>query len=1264
MKNYPISLVVIAALLMSIGIIVPAFGLPLDADDISPIGNVTISAQLPDSPSDVVTYRVILDVQDTAYFSCNELEKIRANVTSEIDAPLVAQQILNNYGGLPQGAKLVYNATEYLERINLTTGGVEEKYPICTNIQYARSINDIPVVGPGGYIYIDLGNDGELLYLNKVWRTVSPDGNVSVIPVSTAIEKLQNGEVLNPKRYPYNVTVKKIRLGYYEMGRDEIQEYMEPAWLFKGTTDGGKDIQYYVYARRFANFTAAPTEVTKWQAVRFNDTSETNVTRWYWDFGDGTNSTEQSPSHLYRDSGNYTVNLTVWNDLGSDTISREDYVHVYYTGLAPVAHFSFNYTSGYACMSDPVTSTSPVTIQFIDQSEVVGKDTQWFWDFGDGTNSSEQNPIHTLTFREPETCDYYNCLRTDYTINLTVTDTFGRASSSLEDIPVFRDVRIDFAYEPASGDSPLLVNFTELPDQYPDWQVYYRLWDFGDGSTYEWTQEWDQNGSAIPPLKNIIHEYTSSGNYTVTLTKEDSDCAARYQKTKEFCVVVGESSNQPVADYTANITFGKEPLAVAFTDQSAHSPTGWTWSFGDGATSAEKDPEHVYSSAGIYTVSLKVSNDDGNDTENKSDYIHVYPSTPPLADFAANQTSGYSPFPVAFTDVSENGPVNWTWDFGDGTYAAEKDPEHTFAAPGNYTVSLFVMNDEGGNSTIKIDYIRVVFELPPIIDESKVAPVSGFTSDTTRGKAPLAVAFNDTTVFYPHNWNWSFGDGAISADQDPEHIYAEPGTYTVSLTTGNEYGENLTIKTDYITVLPVTLPDAGFTATPTAGKPPLSVTFNDTSNGSPTAWYWDFGDGITSTEQDPVHEYEAPGTYTVSLQVTNEDGSDTETKPDLIVVAPVILPVAVFSANTTTGNAPLAVRFTDESTGSPESWYWTFGDGATSDEQNPEHIYTGTGIYSVSLDVSNTDGNNTTTKTDYITVVTNVPPPVANFYCRPTYGKAPLAVKFTDTSTGSPTGWYWDFGDDTNATEQNPVHIYTSAGKYTVSLTTSNAGGSSTKTRIGYITVKGTPPPTANFYGKPTYGKAPLTVKFTDTSTGSPTGWFWDFGDGSDDTVQHPVHSYASAGKYTVSLTASDAAGSTTKTRLQYITVKSGTPTPTPTCTPSQCEPHETPQVSGTTEDGKIRLDWDVIINPCLQGYKVVISKNNPAPKYPDDGYMFWITDRNRNYAIISSSDHYNGGDFGGYLQTGESYYFSITAVYSDAKVPGNVISLTYPGIL
>ena len=132
----------------------------------------------------------------------------------------------------------------------------------------------------------------------------------------------------------------------------------------------------------------------------------------------------------------------------------------------------------------------------------------------------------------------------------------------------------------------------------------------------------------------------------------------------------------------------------------------------------------MYSAAGTYTVSLEVSNDDGNDTAIKTDYILVYPSIPPVADFVGNTTSGYSPLPVAFTDMSANLPVNWSWDFGDGTNSTDQNPEHTYAAPGNYSVSLLVMNEEGSNSTTKTEYIQVLFELPPIIDESRAGPVS------------------------------------------------------------------------------------------------------------------------------------------------------------------------------------------------------------------------------------------------------------------------------------------------------------------------------------------------------------------------------------------------------------------------------------------------------------------------------------------------------------------------------------------------------------
>jgi len=277
----------------------------------------------------------------------------------------------------------------------------------------------------------------------------------------------------------------------------------------------------------------------------------------------------------------------------------------------------------------------------------------------------------------------------------------------------------------------------------------------------------------------------------------------------------------------------------------------------------------------------------------------------------------------------------------------------------------------------------------------------------------------------------------------------------------------------------------------------------------------------------------------VSLEATNANGSDTETKTDYISVSEAPAPPVVdFSGNPLSGDAPLTVYFTDLSTNSPTSWSWTFGDGGSSTAQNPSHDYTSAGDYTVSLEATNAGGSDTETKTDYISVSEPVPAPVADFSGSPLSGDAPLSVSFTDLSTNSPTAWSWTFGDGGSSSAQNPSHDYTSAGDYTVSLDATNAGGSDTETKTDYISVSSpVTPPVADFFGSPLSGDAPLTVNFTDLSTNSPTSWSWTFGDGGSSTAQNPSHEYTAVGDYTVSLEATNADGSDTETKTDYISV-------------------------------------------------------------------------------------------------------------------------------
>ena len=337
-------------------------------------------------------------------------------------------------------------------------------------------------------------------------------------------------------------------------------------------------------------------------------------------------------------------------------------------------------------------------------------------------------------------------------------------------------------------------------------------------------------------------------------------------------------------------------------------------------------------------------------------------------------------------------------------------------------------------------------------------PVANYSASPSSGNTPLIVSFTDKSTGSPTEWNWNFGDGNTSSEQNPGHTYSAAGNYTVALTVGNAAGTDEKTKAGYITVKTVA-PNllADFSASPTSGNSPMRATFTDNSKGSPASWRWSFGDGTYSTEKNPAHTYSKAGKYTVSLTVRNTASSNTATKSSYINVgAPLKAPVAAFLASPTSGETPMKVVFTDRSTNFPTSWRWSFGDGNTSIQQNPEYTYSKAGRYTVSLVVRNAVGSNTATKASLISVVAPLKVPAAAFSASPASGKAPLRVQFTDRSTEAPTAWRWSFGDGTYSTSRNPVHTYSKDGKYTVSLTVRNAKGTSTNTMSGAITVSNT----------------------------------------------------------------------------------------------------------------------------------------------------------------------------------------------------------------
>lgn len=333
----------------------------------------------------------------------------------------------------------------------------------------------------------------------------------------------------------------------------------------------------------------------------------------------------------------------------------------------------------------------------------------------------------------------------------------------------------------------------------------------------------------------------------------------------------------PAADFIASRTAITEGESITFTDQSTNNPESWSWSFGDGNTSKEQNPTHIYSLAGKYSVSLIATNSNGSDTVTKSDYITVVVKGTVVAAFSADKTDVLVGEVVHFTDQSVNNPTSWIWTFGDGDTAISQHPSHSYGTTGTYTVSLTATNANGSHTEIKTDYISVT--------TATIPPVATFSANKTTVTPGESVTFTDHSTNNPESWSWNFGDGNTSVIQHPTHSYTTQGTYTVTLTVTNSAGNDTETKSNYITVVPGgSAPVAGFTANRTTIAEGESVTFTDQSLNSPTEWSWNFGDGTTSTARNPAHTYNSAGTYTVSLNVSNSYGSDDEIKPDYITV--------------------------------------------------------------------------------------------------------------------------------------------------------------------------------------------------------------------------------------------------------------------------------------------------------------------------------------------------------------------------------------------
>ncbi|MCI4668479.1 MAG: PKD domain-containing protein [Bacteroidia bacterium] len=816
--------------------------------------------------------------------------------------------------------------------------------------------------------------------------------------------------------------------------------------------------------------------------VTFTDSTihDKTIINWSWDFGDGNTASGQVVNHSYSNPGTYTITLTVTDVLGCSDVHTE--VNVISVRNAPSVAFG---------ISDSANCT-PLTAQLTDLSTpgdgaIVG----WNWDFGNGDGSLQQNPLYTWSQAGV------------YTVELQVTDVNGCINTGSRSVEAFAIPVSDFEASDTVGCGPATITFTNLSTtSYP---VSLRKWYFGDGD------------SAINII-NPTHTYQADGNYTVTLITVDLNGCVDTMVKSDYIRLT-----HPVAQFTFDQAqvCPNIPVGVNFTDQSIadHPLAAWNWDFGDGTTSSQQNPSHSYSSAGSYQVILEVTNVLGcSDSDTFPTSITVL--NPPVAAFQSNDSADCTPFSTSLTDISVAGDAainTWRWDFGDGNTSFLQNPSHTYVNHGVFTAELLITDANGCQDSVSLDL------------ESYELPQPDFVANDSLGCSGLSFTFTDRTTspYLLTNWLWDFGDGNTSTLRNPNHTYMAEGSYTVTLTVTDENGcSRSLIKNNYINL---TRPQAEFTSDLTETCPGTDISFSDLSTPDHplTNWEWNFGDGTTSTAQNPVHAYANPGIYAVSLVVTNIYGcTDTIVKNNYIRV--LNGPTPQFTMSDSAGCSPLTVNFTSTSVGNGASIValrWDFGNGDSAISSTPTGIFNASGIYTVNLTVTDANGCEATTSRN-VEVFDN---PTSAFFALNNSGCPPLAVSFSSTSSGPAAlaSFEWDFGDGNTSNLAAPSHVYNGVGLFDVSLIVTDVNGCrDTLTRDEYVRVR---LPQAEFTVSSTDLCEGELATFTDASIPDTTlvSWTWDFGDGNTATGQGVQHLYATSGVYSVRLIVENVLGCT-----------------------------------------------------------------------------------------------------------------------------------------
>lgn len=785
-----------------------------------------------------------------------------------------------------------------------------------------------------------------------------------------------------------------------------------------------------------------------------------------WDFGDGSTSNEENPSHLYENETgllqNFTVELVAIAANGcNDTITSN--ITVY-----PLADFDFTVVPDSGC--------SPLTVDF----PFISGAQIFEWDFGTGDISNAATPSYT----------YENNTTSPivYDVQLIATSGFGCTDTAFSSIQVNPSPIAQFGIDGIEGCAPLTVTIENESIQADLFE-----WDYGNGESSNTT--------------NATHTFTFENQndqieiFDIQLTASTIDgCSDTFTQSVQVFPQVTAGFEDPGPQCSP------VNLQINNTSQNASS---FNWDLGNGTASIEPFPSTTYvndsETDSLFVIELTASSIYGCEDSFSG---NILVQTSPNADFLADNVIGCQPLPVSLSNNSE-GATTFLWNYGDNETSTTDEAEHTHEyislsnEPAIFDLELIAYNEAGCSDTAS----QAVTVYPNV--------VSAFTG-TAQGCSPLQATFASQSAGATEGLTWDFGDGASATGNTASHTFVNTSgndtSLTVSLIAENIYG---CTDTSFTVVELFATPIADIEVLAEEGCYPLDVTFlNNTIGGESFEWFYGTGETSNTEESEHTHTFFNTTLGPINYTVTMVASSDGCTSSDQV-------PVTVFPALEASFDAPddacspITIEFENESTGAT-SYLWDFGDGNTHTIFEPVHTYTNTSgedeTYTISLSVLSPFGCEDTFTQD----ITIFPTPNAAFTATPVSQEFPDAtISLTNNSTaGSSANYQWDMDDGNDLFEQNPdPYTYDTWGSYTIELVIDNGACSDDATQTIEITA---PEPVANFTFD-AEGCIPLTVAFDDLSIYA-ADYFWDFGDGGTATVASPTYTFYQAGTFTITL--------------------------------------------------------------------------------------------------------------------------------------------------